>query len=334
MNALHRLACAVPLVALALLRATAEAPAETGGGDSFDVSELEPGVWLFQPAGPGPLRTNSLVIDRGGGEIVVLDAQPTPEASRLLLDRIPRFAKGEVRYLVLSHAHAEAAGGASAFPPETIVIASAGYRDAIADPAHDFGAEVRAIVGEGWVEPPRTRPDIVIQAVTELEHESLPVRLMPIQAVHGAGDLLVELPKSNLLYAGGLVFPERNPWASSATVGSWIGVLSRMIESGPSRIVGVRGGVVDGEDLRRERQALAWVVGRVEAAFVERLPLEKIVRRVLDDPGLAQHFDRLASPSFVPRLVEQVVEESAEHRRKRGRPIPGEAPAAVPAESD
>jgi hypothetical protein len=72
------------------------------------------------------------------------------------------------------------------------------------------------------------------------------------------------------------------------------------------------------DSVRALRDALAWMRGQVEYGFTERVKLEDIPARVLATPGMAQHFDLSASPPFVQLLIEQVLAESVEHRRKRG----------------
>src|SRR6185503_15148986 len=98
----------------------------------FTEEKLAEGVHLFRPADPSSARSNSLVVVRQDG-LLVVDAQPTPEAARELLAAARSVSSLPVRYLVLTHPHAEAAGGASAFPDSTLVIGSAGCRFAMTD---------------------------------------------------------------------------------------------------------------------------------------------------------------------------------------------------------
>jgi hypothetical protein len=52
--------------------------------------------------------------------------------------------------------------------------------------------------------------------------------------------------------------------------------------------------------------------------FIDGIAPERIAGRVLESEELTEHFDLDASPSYTPGLVEQVVAEAIEQRRKRG----------------
>lgn len=287
----------------------------------FRTVELADGVTLYTPEGPGPPRTNSLVIERSDG-VTVVDAQPSPEAARLLLRSLP----APPRFLLLSHGHAESAGGASAFPESTVVIATVGTRDALGDDAFDFGAEVRALLGDGWRAPPRPHVDVATVQRLDLDDPVHPILVLPIGRAHSPGDMLIELPRTGILHTGGLLTGDGNPYASDADLQAWTATLTHLIKNAPPRIVGVRGPVLGLDDLQRERDALAWLAGNVEQGFIDQLTLPALRSRILALPGLGERFNRNARPSFLEQLVERAVEEAADHRRKRGRPIPGESP--------
>src|SRR6187455_3658324 len=89
--------------ALALAAASPVAAKRLG---EFEIQELAKGVTLLSG------QTNSIVVERKDG-LLVIDAQPSPEAGRALLAAIAKISKQPVRYLVLTHPHADAAGGAS-----------------------------------------------------------------------------------------------------------------------------------------------------------------------------------------------------------------------------
>jgi glyoxylase-like metal-dependent hydrolase (beta-lactamase superfamily II) len=295
--------------ALAALATVAAAP--------FAVDPLADGVYLFRPAGDTAGRANSLVVERRDG-VLVVDAQPTPQAARELLEEIARRIGKPVRYLVLSHPHADAAGGAAAFPDPVVLVGSAGCRDALLDPAFDFGGEARARAASAWAEPPRRAPVVVLFAKTVLADERNAVELFPVSRGHSSGDLMVQLPGPDVLYAGDLLFPDGNPFAGDADVGGWLETLNQIVRESPRVTVPLRGPALAIEAIRAQRDALAWVRGEVEAGFADRLPLEEVAQRVLDAPDIEKRFSRTASPSFLPGLVERVIAESVERRRKRG----------------
>ena len=80
----------------------------------------------------------------------------------------------------------------------------------------------------------------------------------------------------------------------------------------------LHGPVSDLGKLIEQRDSFAWLRGRVEEGFIDRVPPEKIAGQVMADPDTGDRFATGAEPSFVGLLVDQVLEESVIHRKKRG----------------
>lgn len=303
-----------------------------GGGAAFSFETVADGIALYH-AGPAG-SCNSLVVERGDG-LLVVDAQPTPAAALRLLAAIEARYARPVRYLVLSSPHAESAGGASAFPASTLVVSSFAAAEALADPGYDWGAEERARAAdpEKWAEPPRPVPTLQLRATVELADPSRPVQLRVHARAHSRGDLSVYLPAAGVLYVGGLAVGDGNPYGVDADVGRWLGLLNAIIVDAPRFVVGLRGPAADVRPLIALRDALAWLRGQVEEGFIDRLPPEETIARVLADPGLRERFAVDDEPSFLPDLVRRVVEEGIGQRRKRGS-WPGVSPPAGGAEAE
>ena len=105
----------------------------------FEVQTIAPGIAVYRNTAGFP-GANSLVVDRADG-LLVVDGQPSPEAAKALLAQLAKASKKPVRYLILTHAHVEASGGASAFAPATLVVASGQRGRADGRRAYDAGAE-------------------------------------------------------------------------------------------------------------------------------------------------------------------------------------------------
>jgi glyoxylase-like metal-dependent hydrolase (beta-lactamase superfamily II) len=288
---------------------------------AFGFSTLSPGVHLVSPADPGDRkRTNVLVVEQAQG-LVVVNAQPSPDAAREMLTLLGAKLPGrKVRTLVLTHPHADAAGGASAFPGDVLVIVAEGAALDLADPAYDFGAEMRAREGEAFREPPRPQIGLRIQGPSTLDDPERPVMLIPQGAGHSAGDLVVDVAAADLSAVGSLLFEDRNPWAGTANVGGWIAQMNNLASSGRARFVPLHGPPVTAQTVRKDRETLAWTRGEIDAAFVDRTPVEQMPARILASPRATDHFDLGASPSFARGVVEQAVREAVAQRRKFGLP--------------
>ncbi|HXV76419.1 MAG TPA: MBL fold metallo-hydrolase [Candidatus Polarisedimenticolaceae bacterium] len=303
----RRAACSIAAVCACSLTlvATADPPA-------FESRELAESIYLMRPAGGRSDLANSLLVVRHDG-LLVVDAQATPEAARELLAAIAAVSRAPIRYLVLSHAHAEAAGGASAFPESTLVIASTRARDALGDPEWDFAAELDG----GMTGADARKPVLVLQARTELDDPQNRIEIFPLGHAHTNTDLFVVVPRANLIYAGAVLF-DRQPYARDADVGGWLAALNYLTKLRPAIVVPLHGEPTDVSGVRKARESLAWLRGRVELGFIDGIAPERIPDRVLADEEFDDYFGANVSSSVARGLIEQAVAEAIEQRRKRG----------------
>lgn len=308
------------------LPASGQEEMQPGDAGSFQVRTLSRGIHLFRPARADGRHTNSLVIERRDG-LLIVDAQPTREAALDLLAAIRGVTASPLRYLVFTHPHVEASGGSGAFPPEVLRIASRGYRDAVADPEFGYQSEWRAYRGipgpseTGEAEPePQRRPvaTLTLMGRTRLEDPLHPIVLLPIPQAHSPGDLLVYEPRAEIVAVGDLAFNNRNPYAGHARVRSWINQLNQLLTLNPKTIVPLRGGAVDVARIRNQRDALRWLKKQVEEQLAERVPGEEIPQAILAGPDAKRYFNTGARPSNLPLLVQRLVDEVRKERREQG----------------
>jgi glyoxylase-like metal-dependent hydrolase (beta-lactamase superfamily II) len=306
----------------AFLFAVLVVAAGPGAADGpFKVDTLVEGIHLFHPGASDAARTNSLVVEREDG-LLVVDAQPTPAAAQELLAEIGRRFAKPVRFLVLTHPHADAAGGASAFPSTALVVASKGFLDAVGDASFDFGAEARERSAEPdrFVEPTRVRPTLVSPAPFTLDDRRFRVEILPIAKLptHSSGDLAVWIPSAGVLAAGDVVWPSSNAYSRGANISNWLVSLNGLLDLRPTTVVALRGAAVDPRRVRVLRDAFAWIRGQVEDAFVNGSPSGKIADRILESPHSAKFLDLEATPSWVRQMIDQAVAEAVEYRVKHG----------------
>lgn len=309
------------LAAVALCWTVAQADDSTAESPVFDVTQLAEGIHLFRPPSDRTDLTNALVVAREDG-LLVVGAQPSPRAAEQFLSDLRALSSQPVRYLVLPHPHAEAAGGAAAFPAGTLVIGTNGCDEALRDPAFDFGAEARARAENrgGWTDPPRRHPTLVCHARTRLADARNPVEILPLPTAHTRGDLLVHLPSQRIVFGGALLFPDRNPYAVGGNIGGWLATLNNIAKMTPAAVVPLRGPTLDAREVRVLRDSFAWLRGRIDLGFVEGHNAQGVTQFALEAEELPRRFDTEARPGFVRTVVDQAVEEAVEGRRKRGLP--------------
>jgi glyoxylase-like metal-dependent hydrolase (beta-lactamase superfamily II) len=289
-------------------------------GGPFTIETLAPGVDLYR-GDPARGCANSLVVERADG-LAVVDAQPSPAAAAELLAAIGARTKKPVRYLMFSHPHVEAIGGASAFPASAVRIGSRGCAEALRNPEIDFAAEARARAADpaGYPAPPALAPALTLDGTATLEDPALRIEMFPMPPADTVGGLLVVLPEQGIAFVGDLLAWERNPFAEHATIEGWIARINAVATMAPKVVVPSRGPTEEVVALRRQRDSFVWLRAQVSKAFVDLVPVEDIPKRVRAHEDFAKWFDTTAVPSFVPGVIDAVVREAVAERRRRGLP--------------
>jgi glyoxylase-like metal-dependent hydrolase (beta-lactamase superfamily II) len=282
---------------------------------------LAKGVWRAHAPGLAHAGLNALVVERDDG-LLVVDSLGSPPVAAALLRALEARSSKPVRYLVFTHAHADATGGATAFAPSVLVIASESGFEAMSDPETDIGGEARARADEpaSWAEPRRRVPTLTLSAPARLEDPLNPVDLIPIHSAHSPSDLVVRVESSGILAVGDLVAGDGNPWAGDADLARWIVALNNVSKMQPEIVLPLRGTPTDARGVRVQRQALTWTRYQVEQGYVDLVPPEEIPDRILRLDSLSEHFDTDAEPSFVESVVRAALETVRRERRKRGLP--------------
>ncbi len=172
----------------------------------------------------------AFVITQDG--VVVIDALGSPALARELLAEIRRITPAPVRYVVLTHYHADHIYGLQVFKEAgaTVIAHQAGREYLNSDtaalrlqasreemaPAVD--AQTRLVPADRWID-----------ARTTLQLGGLDFVLQPAGPAHTPEDLVVWVPQLKLLMAGDLVFRGRIPFVGQADSGRWITALDTLL---------------------------------------------------------------------------------------------------------
>jgi glyoxylase-like metal-dependent hydrolase (beta-lactamase superfamily II) len=164
--------------------------------------------------------------------VLVVDALGSPALALELLDEIRRITPVPVRYVVVTHYHADHIYGLQAFKDagatiiaqrdglvylnsDTAQLRLAASREELA-PAVD--ENTRLVAADRWIDRP-----------TMLQVGGIDFLLQPAGPAHTPEDMVVWVPQLKLLFAGDLVFRGRIPFVGQADSGRWIAALDTLL---------------------------------------------------------------------------------------------------------
>ncbi len=196
--------------------------------------------------------------------VLLVDALGSPALARELLAEIRRITPAPLRYVVVTHYHADHIYGLQVFKEagatiiahrdgalylnsETAALRLEASREELA-PAVD--ADTRLIAADRWIDAPTT-----------LQLGGMDFVLQPAGPAHTAEDLVVWVPQLKLLLAGDLVFRGRIPFVGQADSGRWITALDTLLRFDAQVIVPGHGPVSNSAraDLEMTRDYLVFL---------------------------------------------------------------------------
>jgi len=204
------------------------------------------GVWMVQgdaalgsPANRNFISNASFVVTDAG--VVVIDALGSPALARELIAEIHRVTDQPIRWLIVTHYHADHIYGLQVFQDLGVRIlahpAARSYlgselaqhrlEDSRRTLAPWIDAQTRLVPADQWTEGPETR-----LTVGQMEFV-----IRHVGPAHTAEDLVVFLPQRSVLFSGDLVFRGRLPFVGQADSQQWINSLERLIEFHPTWLV-------------------------------------------------------------------------------------------------
>jgi glyoxylase-like metal-dependent hydrolase (beta-lactamase superfamily II) len=164
--------------------------------------------------------------------VLVVDALGSPALALELLGEIRRITPAPVRYVVVTHYHADHIYGLQAFKDagatiiaqrdglvylnsDTAQLRLAASREELAPAVND---DTRLVAANRWIDHP-----------TMLQVGGIDFLLQPAGPAHTPEDMVVWVPQLKLLFAGDLVFRGRIPFVGQADSGRWIAALDTLL---------------------------------------------------------------------------------------------------------
>lgn len=216
-----------------------------GAAEPLPLQAVAPGVWFVQgEAALGSVENRNFISNAGvvvtPAGVVLIDALGSPALAESLLAAIKSITSQPVRYVIVTHYHADHVYGLQVFQAAgaRIIAHEAGRAHVQSDAAllrlqasraslaPWVDDTTRLVPADQWV-----RDDMVL----ELGGERLHIR--HAGPAHTSEDLTVWVEGPRVLFAGDLVFRGRIPYVGQADSQGWIMALSELITAAPAVIV-------------------------------------------------------------------------------------------------
>jgi glyoxylase-like metal-dependent hydrolase (beta-lactamase superfamily II) len=227
----------VLLVALCL-GAALPATAADNSNAAVRARVVVPNVWFVQgEAAMGSSANRNfisnaafVVTDEG---VVVIDALGSPALAEELIAEIRRVTPKPIRYVIVTHYHADHIYGLQAFNAAgaTIVAHQAG-REYLGSDTARLRLEASRKDLFPWIDD-KTQvlgADRWVDQDTTLRLGGLDFQLRHVGPAHTTEDLAVFVPQLGVLFAGDLVFRGRIPFVGQADSRQWIASLTQLLD--------------------------------------------------------------------------------------------------------
>ena len=203
-------------------------------------------VWFVQgEAALGSTANRNFISNAGfvitDDGVVVVDALGSPTLATELIDEIKRLTSQPIRYVIVTHYHADHIYGLQAFKAAgaTILAHPLGREYLNSETAQRrleasrqelfpwIDEKTRLVAADRWLDAEET--SLLVGSFEFLIRHAGPA--------HTPEDLVVHVPKRGVLFAGDLVFRGRIPFVGQADSRQWIASLGRLIEFRPRIMV-------------------------------------------------------------------------------------------------
>ena len=267
------------------------------------VEKVVDGVWMAQT--DQGVNAGWILV---GDEVIAVDAGNDASTAKALLEKIQETAGKPVRYLVVTHAHGDHAGGASTF-------VAAGAQIVCSENAAPALAASAAAT---------TRPRLSMLAFSErfaMFGAKQRVAIYFLGAAHTAGDVVVLLPDQKVLFSGDLALGKRIPYMQSPDVNpkGWENALNGLAKIDVDK-------VVPGHGTLGTRQVIGETLAYVKKVNeLAQLMIGENVNETMIEARLRRPDTGVEAAAVTPELIANIRAVMRADRAK-----PGAAPAPKP----
>lgn len=233
-------------------------------------------------ANQGFMSNAGFVVTPAG--VVVFDALGTPPLAAELLKRIRHITRAPIRYVIVSHYHADHIYGLQVFKAAGAEIwAHEGARHYLNSPELEARLAQRREELFPWVDE-NTRvlpPDRWLAGDTDFELGGVHFSLRHVGPAHSPEDMALYVHEDRVLYAGDLVFKGRVPFVGDADSRSWLSALDKLLAFEARVLVPGHGAVSRNPraDLTLTRDYLRFLRQAMGKAVADMVPFEEAYAR-------------------------------------------------------
>ena len=209
--------------------------------DEKKISFEEIGNDLFAFTAEGDPNSGIIV---GDDSVMVIDAQATPTLARQVIQKVRSVTDKPISHLVLSHYHAVRVLGASEYKANNIIMSSKARSMVVERGQEDWDSEFdrfpRLFKGHEEI-PGLTWPTTTFDKKMSLFLGKRRVDLYFLGRAHTAGDIVIHVPDSNVLFTGDIVEYKSACYCGDAHLQEWPKTLGKIAKFQAVSLVPGRG---------------------------------------------------------------------------------------------
>jgi glyoxylase-like metal-dependent hydrolase (beta-lactamase superfamily II) len=212
--------------------------------------------------------------------IVIVDALGTPALAKKLLGLIRKHSSLPIRYVIVTHYHADHIYGLQVFKEEgATIIAPSGADLYLNSPNAEERLAERRVSLFPWVDDD-TRlvfPDEYIADSRTLSVGGVDLVVSFLGDAHSDGDLSVYVAADRVLFSGDIIFEGRVPFVGSANTRNWLETLEKLETDNLQVLIPGHGPAASNpqETIRLTREYLQYLRSSMGAAVDEMLPFDE-----------------------------------------------------------
>ena len=209
--------------------------------DEKKISFEEIGNDLFAFTAEGDPNSGIIV---GDDSVMVIDAQATPTLARQVIQKVRSVTDKPISHLVLSHYHAVRVLGAAEYKASNIIMSSKARSMVVERGQEDWDSEFdrfpRLFKGHEEI-PGLTWPTTTFDKKMSLFLGKRRVDLSFLGRAHTAGDIVIHVPDSNVLFTGDIVEYKSACYCGDAHLQDWPKTLGKIAKFQAVSLVPGRG---------------------------------------------------------------------------------------------